>query len=211
MRPAKAEDSAVVAKNGVFFMRITGGKARGIPIKAPSGQATRPATDRMRESVFSSLGLVVESSHCLDLFAGTGAYGLEALSRGAKTVTFVENNAKVLRVLDTNKQAVLKSLKLDAEGSTQTAQADVFRWKPAQRMDLIFADPPYSLLEKQGEALLKQLALWLEPTPGARIILEAPGGWQPADIEGIKCIKRLGKKGKLEPSVLIYKRQADSA
>lgn len=190
-------------------MRITGGRARGIPIKAPSGQATRPATDRMRESVFSSLGLVVESSHCLDLFAGTGAYGLEALSRGAKTVTFVENSAKALRLLEINKQAVLKSLELEAESSTQAAQADVFRWNPTQRVDLIFADPPYSLLEKQGEALLGQLALWLEPTPGARIILEAPGGWQAPDIEGIECIKRLGKSGRLEPSVLIYRRQAD--
>lgn len=185
-------------------MRITGGKARGIPIKAPAGQATRPATDRMRESVFSSLGLLIQASHCLDLFAGTGAYGLEALSRGAKTVTFVENNARVLRALEANKQAVLKSLGFETENPTKTAQADVFKWKPAQRVDLIFADPPYALLEKQGEALLKQIVLWLEPAPGARIILEAPGGWQPTDIEGIECIKRLGKSGRLEPSVLIF-------
>ncbi|MCB0386966.1 MAG: RsmD family RNA methyltransferase, partial [Bdellovibrionales bacterium] len=109
-------------------MRITGGRARGIPLIAPTGQGTRPATDRMREAVFSSLGPLVEGSRCLDLFAGTGAYGLEALSRGATAVSFVENDTKALRALKTNQDTVLKSLNLQPGNKIQTSKADVFTW-----------------------------------------------------------------------------------
>ena len=71
-------------------MRITGGKARGIPLASPKGDATRPATDQLREAVFSSLGARIEGAQVADLFAGTGAYGLEAMSRGAIGGIFVE-------------------------------------------------------------------------------------------------------------------------
>ena len=209
MRPANVEDEAIIAKNGVLhlqsLMRITGGTARSIPLKTPSGQATRPATDRMRESVFSSLGPRVEGAHCLDLFAGTGAYGLEALSRGAASVTFVEQDAKALRILESNRKTVLKSLGMETKHSTHIAKADVFQWNSAQPVDLIFVDPPYSLLEKRGRNLLEKLASWIGPSAQARIIFEAPGDWEPPEIESLECMKRLGKKGRNEPSAIIYK------
>ena len=75
-------------------MRISGGGARGIPLVVPKGDAVRPATDGMRQSVFSSLGARVSGARFLDLFAGSGAYGLEALSRGAAAGVFVEQNGK---------------------------------------------------------------------------------------------------------------------
>ena len=75
-------------------MRISGGGARGIPLAVPKGDAVRPATDGMRQSVFSSLGARVVGARFLDLFAGSGGYGLEALSRGAAGGVFVEQNAK---------------------------------------------------------------------------------------------------------------------
>lgn len=91
-------------------MRITGGAARGIPLKAPAGDAVRPATDAMRQAVFSSLGGVVVNAYFLDLFAGTGGYGLEALSRGAAGGVFIERNAKAAACLRANLTAVRKSL-----------------------------------------------------------------------------------------------------
>jgi 16S rRNA (guanine966-N2)-methyltransferase len=157
----------------------------------------------MRESVFSSLGPLIEGSRCLDLFAGTGAYGLEALSRGADSVIFVENHTKALQALEVNRLAVLKSLE-PAKPASSIAKADVFQWCAHAQVDIIFVDPPYSFLEKQGLLLLKRIADWLQNTPQARIILEAPGDWQSPQCQGIECIKRLGKTGKLEPSALIY-------
>src|SRR4051794_29287469 len=91
-------------------MRISGGRARGIPLLAPKGDAVRPATDGMRQSVFSSLGDRVVDARFLDLFAGSGAYGLEALSRGAATGVFVEQNAKAAACIERNIAAVCKSL-----------------------------------------------------------------------------------------------------
>ena len=90
-------------------MRITGGRARGIKLKVPNKKITRPATDRMREAVFSSLGASVQNSQVLDLFAGTGSYGLEALSRGAAGVCFVENNRAAIKCLEINTAAVTRS------------------------------------------------------------------------------------------------------
>src|SRR5688572_25253543 len=91
-------------------MRISGGKARGIPLVVPKGDAVRPATDGMRQAVFSSLGERVVGARFLDLFAGSGAYGLEALSRGAAGGVFVEQNPKAAACVRRNIAAVCKSL-----------------------------------------------------------------------------------------------------
>ena len=125
-------------------MRITGGRARGIPLQAPSGASTRPATDRMREALFSSLGPSIEGCHVADLFAGTGSYGLEALSRGAASATFVERDRNALACLRRNLQAVLRSCQRPASAATIHSR-DVHLLKPAgQTFDLIFLDPPYA-------------------------------------------------------------------
>ena len=83
-------------------MRITGGEARGIPLVLPRGDAVRPATDAMRQAVFSSLGARVPGARFLDLFAGSGACRLEALSRGASGGTFVEKNPQAVACLRRN-------------------------------------------------------------------------------------------------------------
>ena len=77
-------------------MRLTGGRARGIPLKAPD-EGTRPATDQLREAVFSSLAARIPGARVLDLFAGSGSYGLEAWSRGADRVVFIEKNYRFCR------------------------------------------------------------------------------------------------------------------
>ena len=90
-------------------MRITGGAACGIQLAAPKGDGTRPATDQMREALFSSLGTRIEGARIADLFAGTGSYGLEAMSRGASGGIFVENSSVVVACLKKNLSAVSKA------------------------------------------------------------------------------------------------------
>ena len=104
-------------------MRISGGQARGILLVVPKGDAVRPATDSMRQAAFSSLGAFVVGARFLDLFAGSGAYGLEALSRGAAGGVFVEKNAKAAACLRRNLAAVCKSLGRDETG-VEVFQAD---------------------------------------------------------------------------------------
>src|ERR1035437_5335266 len=108
-------------------MRISGGGARGGTLTAPKGDAVRPATDGLRQAVFSSLAARVPGAVFLDLFAGSGAYGLEALSRGASGGTFVEKNAKAAACLRQNIAAVCKSLNRDEQG-VKALQGDVLEW-----------------------------------------------------------------------------------
>lgn len=121
-------------------MRIIAGRARSIPLKSPPAE-TRPTSDRVREAVFSMLGASFMEARVLDLFAGSGALGLEALSRGAMEAMFVERNGKACAVIEDN----LRRSKL--EGG-RVVKSEAFAALQQLRhvgssFDLIFADPPY--------------------------------------------------------------------
>ena len=121
-------------------MRISGGKARGVALSVSKSSVHRPATDRLRQGIFSSLGKRIEHIDICDLFAGTGAIGLEALSRGAKSCVFVEQDQDALQTL----QANISKLKLEACAHILAKDArQIHNW-PGPRADLVFADPPYS-------------------------------------------------------------------
>lgn len=181
-------------------MRITGGRARGIPLQTGRSKGVRPATDMMRERVFSSLGAQVVGASVLDLFAGTGAYGLEALSRGAREVLFVEQQGPAVEALRLNLGAVLRSLGL-AEGPATILRRDALRFSTEQRFDLVFADPPYPLLRQQPEAILAIAEPLLATDPPGRLILEKPGDLRVASQKW-ECLRELGK-GANAPSVVI--------
>ncbi len=123
-------------------MRVTGGKAKGIPIKAPGGMRTRPTSDKLRGALFDTLRESVAGARALDLFAGSGALGIEALSRGAEHVVFVENDSNAVRTIADN----LAKTRLSEKG--EIIRAD-FRLavrklrKRGKRFDLVFIDPPY--------------------------------------------------------------------
>ena len=124
-------------------MRIIAGKARGRRLFAPKGQDTRPTPDRVRESLFSILGERVVGAAVLDLFAGTGALGLEALSRGASQVTFVERARTVLPTLQRNIDAVgLPGTEVVLAAANRALQR---LGASGRRFDLLFLDPPYAL------------------------------------------------------------------
>ena len=187
-------------------MRISGGIARGIPLVAPKGDAVRPATDGMRQAVFSSLGVRVPGARFLDLFAGSGAYGLEALSRGAVGGVFVEKNAKAAACVRQNIAAVCKSIgRADGEGLT-LLQADALS-VPLDGdavPDLVFVDPPYEIIPTVAPGLFVRLAELLAGKPEALVVFETPGEIELAP-PGWTLRKRLGK-GKGQPTVSFFSR-----
>lgn len=123
-------------------MRIVAGQYRGRRIEVPEGDNTRPTSDRVREATFNalySLNLIQDTPY-IDLFAGSGALGLEALSRGAQHVTFIENNAKAIQTLKAN----IDTLK--TSDNTMVIEGDAISWLRAQKFDtetVVLADPPY--------------------------------------------------------------------
>ena len=185
-------------------MRITGGRASGIPLKAPKGNHTRPATDRLRESIFSSLGASIEGCKVADLFAGTGSYGLEALSRGAVSSTFFEIDHDALTCLRQNVQATIRSCNLDTNVA-KVAARDVFTLDSnTPSYDLIFLDPPYNTIAENLQLIFEK-AINPIALASARTLVELPGDLKPK-IKGWKILRRIGKAGKDKPTALIYER-----
>jgi len=187
-------------------MRISGGQARGVTLTVPKGDAVRPATDGLRQSVFSSLASWVPGAVFLDLFAGSGAYGLEALSRGATAGTFVEKNAKAAACLRQNITAVCKSLKRDEQG-VKLLQGDVLEWTLGAvetPPDLVFVDPPYDMIETMAPKVFARLSELLKTVPDPLVIFEMPG-LITLEPEGWTCVKRLGGGGPRQPAVAFFK------
>lgn len=178
-------------------MRITGGQAKGITLSCPKGNKTRPATDQMREAVFSSLGAAVFEKRCLDLFAGTGAYGLEALSRSAREVIWVENNRECLKILEKNRITTQRSIEGSGRLNPQKTQissqsALSYLGNPiGEPFDFIFADPPYAWWERHLCEFLEKTEPWLA-RPGGTLILES-SGFLAIDQPGWLCKKSFGK------------------
>ena len=185
-------------------MRISGGRARGIPLAVPKGDAVRPATDGMRQGVFSSLAAVVPGAHFLDLFAGSGAYGLEALSRGAASGVFVEKNAKAAACVRQNLAAVCKSLSRDfARLTVLQIDALTVPLGGGSVPDLVFIDPPYGIIGEIAPALFTRLAEVLAPKPDAVVVFEMPGELN-LTPSGWTCVKRLGQ-GVRQPTVAFFR------
>lgn len=120
-------------------MRVIAGSAKGRRLVAPKGGGTRPFTDRAKEALFSSLGDRVHGATVLDLYAGSGSLGIEALSRGARAVTFVERSPQAIRAIEAN----LAACGFDAR--VVSADVDAFLCAASDHFDLVFVDPPYRL------------------------------------------------------------------
>ena len=151
-------------------MRVIAGRLGGRRLKAPSGRATRPTSDRVREAVFAMLG-DVQGAVVLDLFAGTGALGIEALSRGARRAVFVEHDPAALRALTGNLRA-LGIERLDAEVRRSDVLAALRSARTGEETyDLVFIDPPYRRVHDWGPELSTVLPSLLGPA--ARVVAES--------------------------------------
>jgi 16S rRNA (guanine966-N2)-methyltransferase len=154
--------------------RITGGSLRGELVRVLPGRAVRPMRSRVREALFAILGHELEGARVLDLFAGSGALGAEAISRGATRVIFVERDPRVLRVLEENRRS------LGILPQTEVAAVDLHRTSPsvAPRCTLAICDPPFPTFRESGSEkdpwrVLERVARdCLEP--GARVVMEHP-------------------------------------
>jgi 16S rRNA (guanine(966)-N(2))-methyltransferase RsmD len=134
-------------------MRIVAGEHRGRRLRAPAGPGTRPTADRVREALFSILG-PVDGLRVLDLYAGSGALGIEALSRGAASATFVESARPALDAIRANLEAI-------GAPDAEVAAADVLAWLRAAAdeavFDLVFCDPPYDAAARIAQPLSELL------------------------------------------------------
>ena len=146
-------------------MRVVAGSFKGRRLQAPKGSRTRPTADRVREALFSMLG-DVSGARVLDLYAGSGALGIEALSRGAASATFVEKDPRALAAIRSN---------LEALGSRQEVRRqDGLRYLAAAEpgsFDLVFLDPPYDSAGRLGDSLSERLPRIL--SDHARIVTES--------------------------------------
>lgn len=150
-------------------MRITSGIYRGRNLWAPPDLSTRPTQDRVREAVFSMIQFELQGKSFLDLFAGTGAVGMEAVSRGAASATLVECAPKAIAAIEKNLALIGRPPAINA------IRRDVFQFLTASaqsnaQYDFIFADPPYELLEKHSPV---EWAASLPLAPDGMFILEA--------------------------------------
>jgi 16S rRNA (guanine966-N2)-methyltransferase len=154
-------------------VRVIAGSSKGRPLRAPAGGVTRPTADRVREAFFNVLGslVAVEGSDVADLFAGSGALGIEALSRGAASVVFVDSSLAAVRAVRAN----VTGTGLDG-GNSHVVRADVVDWllRP-HRFDLALCDPPYAF--DRWEDLLGRLRAEVAVLESDRPVM-VPGAWE---------------------------------
>jgi 16S rRNA (guanine966-N2)-methyltransferase len=161
-------------------VRIIAGEWRGRRLRIPPHTAVRPTPDRVRETLFNWLREIVVGARCLDLYAGTGVLGFEALSRGAAEAWLVEADATLVAALDEH------AAMLGARPTIVRADAAVFlAAKPPRRFDVVFLDPPYA---EPVEPLLTLLADWLREH--AVVYVERPRSPGLPDVAGGRWIKR---------------------
>jgi 16S rRNA (guanine966-N2)-methyltransferase len=146
-------------------VRIIAGRWRGRRLRFPADAGIRPTPDRVRETLFNWLQGVIAGARCLDLFAGSGALGIEALSRGADSALLVERDARVVAYL----RDTLKALDAQA-GEVRQADAAVVLRGIGRRFDLVFLDPPFA--DRALAPLLAQLAASGQLAPQARVYIE---------------------------------------
>lgn len=179
-------------------MRVIGGQWRGRPITAPPGRETRPTTDRVREAIFSSVFSTLgelDTVRVLDLYAGSGALGIEALSRGAAHATFVERDRRAAATVARN----LETLGVP-RSRWQIVHSDASRLVTrggVEPVSLLFADPPYTIDAFAEWQVLETLGSAGVLEVGCLVVYEhrADGGGEPPGVFTTRAVKRYGDTG----------------
>ncbi len=175
-------------------MQIISGKFKHASFDSPNDEKTHPMGNREKLALFNMLNGKIEGKTVLDAFAGTGALGLEALSFGAKTATFVEKSPKIARILKNNLEKVLRSEKENAK----IIISDIKNLKLDEKFDLIFADPPYDLY---NDALIEPLMPLLSES--AILVVSMPKTAPTPVLEGLEAISR---REYAAAAIIVYKK-----
>ncbi len=170
-------------------MRVVGGTAGGIPLQVPKGPELRPTMEMVKNAIFNSLAESIADSRVLDLFAGAGSLGIEALSRGAASCTFVESDRRACA-------SIQKNLEKTRLAGGEVISADAIRWlarAPAGAYEIIFADPPYAKYPSDRDftpELLGSEGLRQALAPGGLFVLEHLPGAQLPLGEHWQCVRQ---------------------
>lgn len=178
-------------------LRIIGGKWRGRKLQFPNIAGLRPTPNRVRETLFNWLMHIIPGSHCLDLFAGSGVLGFEALSRGADKLVFVDESAQVIAQIKQNQQL------LKCENTTvYCMQADVYLKQTTEKFDIIFLDPPFQLdiIPQLCELLIKHNLL----KENGFVYIETAAKFDVNSIPHPWKIIKQNKAGKVHFALLTY-------
>lgn len=183
-------------------MRVIGGAYRGRRLRAPHGQLVRPTSDRLRETLFNILTPCIEGSRFLDICAGSGAVGIEALSRGASHVTFIDRSRRACLTIEENLEAIKASSQAAVINRDAVAAIRRLAEESAQ-FDIAFFDPPYaSGIYSQVTGLLADGSLLSDE---ATVIVEHHSKTPPADEHGSLKIYRIVRQG--ESALAFYRMQ----
>ncbi|WP_456378891.1 16S rRNA (guanine(966)-N(2))-methyltransferase RsmD [Thiolapillus sp.] len=161
-------------------IRIIGGEFRGRRLGFPDAPGLRPTADRLRETLFNWLQGETEGASCLDLFAGSGALGLEALSRGAQMVRFVDQSRAVIRQLEQNVQL------LNLQERAEIVAADgmkLLRKEADRQFDMVFLDPPFARDWLASACLDLERNGWLKPTSWVYLEQDSRQSWPPVPAD----------------------------
>ena len=191
---------------GVMRVRVIAGIAKGRSLKAVPGAQTRPKTDKVKEAIFSMIGPYFEGGVALDLFAGTGGLGIEAWSRGAERIIFIDKEQASIAVIRANVQAA------GAEADSEIYRNDAERAlkalaKRGIRFSLVFLDPPYRVktMDQLMIALYKQDML----EPGARIVVEHDAKYEYGELDVPFSMLKSVKYGDI--AVSIYRFESEES
>lgn len=174
-------------------MRVIAGTARNRKLNTLEGEDVRPTIERTKEAIFSAIQFEIEGTNVLDLFAGSGQLGIEALSRGAESATFVDSSKQSIEVVRKN----VSSVGFDAQSKIVTAQAETFVKTVREKFHIAFLDPPYS------RGILQNILPEVEKimADGGIIVCEHPYGEEMPDSVGRFVNKRSYKYGKVAVSI----------
>ena len=175
-------------------MRVISGSARGRKLSAPDGLDTRPTTDRVKESIFNIISFYLPDANVLDLFAGSGAMGIEALSRASHHAVFVEQNNNALRIIKKN----LSDTRLDDRADVFCTDAFSYLQRANTTFDIIFLDPPYN--KGLLTAALGDIHKYSLLSDNGIIVAESEHGGELPECDFFDLIKR-AKYGKTVVSV----------
>ena len=164
-------------------MRVITGTARGTKLEALEGEATRPTSDKVKEALFSMIQFDLEGRNVLDLFAGSGQLGLEALSRGAAFAVFIDQNPAATAVVTKN----CKDLGVFSSCRVETMPAESFLAGSREQFDIVFLDPPY-----HNETLVRLLPAVAQHTaPGGIVLCESElKAEMPEQVDDLKLVKQ---------------------